>query len=68
MPRLKDLGVDTMVLSGDKREAAESVAATVGIVNEACAQGELRPNDKATVVSSLRQDGFVVAMVSTRTQ
>ncbi len=57
---LKSLGLRPVLLTGDNRPTAESVAATVGI-DEVIA--EVLPADKADVVRRLQADGRVVAMV-----
>ncbi|MGI8461488.1 MAG: heavy metal translocating P-type ATPase [Solirubrobacterales bacterium] len=58
--RLKDLGLRPILLTGDNRRAAESVAAGVGI-EEVIA--EVLPAEKVDVVKRLQGEGRVVAMV-----
>ena len=58
--RLRDLGLRTVLLTGDNRTTAEVIAAEVGI-EEVVA--EVMPADKAAVVRRLQDQGRVVAMV-----
>jgi Cu+-exporting ATPase len=61
--RLHAQGVQTVLVSGDHRAAAESVAREVGIAD---VRAEVLPADKAAVVGALRDgltDGERVAMV-----
>ena len=57
---LKQLGLRPVLLTGDNRQTAETVAAEVGI-DEVIA--EVLPSDKADVVRRLQAEGRVVAMV-----
>jgi P-type Cu+ transporter len=56
--RLHQLGIRTVMLTGDNRGAAEVVARELGIAE---VHAEALPGDKATVVEKLRGDGEVVA-------
>ncbi|MEV0007002.1 heavy metal translocating P-type ATPase [Streptomyces sp. NPDC047973] len=58
--RLRSLGLKPVLLTGDNRAVAESVAAEVGI-DEVIA--EVLPQDKADVVKKLQAEGRSVAMV-----
>ncbi|MCX4980997.1 cation-translocating P-type ATPase [Streptomyces sp. NBC_00572] len=58
--RLRALGLHPVLLTGDHRAAAESVAAEVGI-DEVIA--EVLPEEKAQVVRRLQKEGRTVAMV-----
>jgi len=58
--RLRELGLRPVLLTGDNRSTAESVAAEVGI-GEVIA--EVLPADKSDVVRRLQAEGRVVAMV-----
>jgi len=57
---LKRLGLTTVLLTGDGREAAERVAREVGIEH---VLAEVYPEDKVAEVRRLQGDGSVVAMV-----
>lgn len=57
---LKKLGIKTIMLSGDRLEVANYIAAQAGI-DEVIA--EVSPLDKATKIEELKKTGLVVAMV-----
>jgi len=59
---LRRLGLRPVLLTGDNRRAAESVAVTVGI-EPADVVAEVLPADKVAVVRRLQEEGKVVAMV-----
>ena len=50
--QLRDLGVETVMLTGDNRRTAEALAAKAGIDR---VEAELRPEDKAAIVERLRE-------------
>lgn len=58
--RLHELGLKTVLLTGDNKKTAESVAKVLGI-DEVIA--EVMPSDKIEKVKSLQAQGEVVAMV-----
>jgi Cu+-exporting ATPase len=58
--RLRQLGVECALLTGDNRGSAVAVARALGIEQ---VHAEVLPGDKATVVQQLRAAGKVVAMV-----
>jgi Cu+-exporting ATPase len=58
--RLHELGIKTVMLTGDNRGAAEAVARQLGIDE---VHAEVLPGDKAAVVQALRRSGQVVAFV-----
>nr|WP_282433174.1 heavy metal translocating P-type ATPase [Massilia oculi] len=58
--RLKEAGIEPVLLSGDRQGAARTVAQALGIER---VHAEVLPLDKAQVVAGLRRDGRKVAMV-----
>ena len=60
--RLKELGLEPYLLTGDNTSAAQAVAREVGIA-ATDVQAEVMPEDKVAVVSQLQAEGKVVAMV-----
>ncbi len=58
--RLRSLGLDPILLTGDNERAARAVAGEVGIEQVIA---EVLPADKLAVVSRLQSEGRVVAMV-----
>ncbi|HEX5469866.1 MAG TPA: heavy metal translocating P-type ATPase, partial [Gaiellaceae bacterium] len=57
---LKELGLEPLLLTGDTRETAESVARELGIERVVA---EVYPQDKVLEVERLQREGRVVAMV-----
>jgi len=57
---LKEKGIDSIMLSGDNRHAAKSVAGSIGIEKVIA---EVLPSDKAAEVEKLRKQGCKVTMV-----
>ncbi|MER8103813.1 heavy metal translocating P-type ATPase [Kitasatospora sp. NPDC094016] len=60
--RLRGLGLTPLLLTGDNRAVAETVAAEVGIAPEHVI-AEVMPQDKVATVKRLQAEGRVVAMV-----
>ncbi len=58
--KLKRLGLEVALLTGDNRRAAEAVAAELGIDRVIA---EVLPEDKSAEIQRLRQEGHSVAMV-----
>ncbi len=58
--RLRAMGLEVVMLTGDDRLAAEAVARAAGIER---VEAEVLPGDKAKVVRKLQEAGRVVAMV-----
>ena len=58
--RLQRLGLETIMLTGDNRGSAATVARALGIEEF---RAEVLAGDKATIVQALRDSGKVVAMV-----
>lgn len=57
---LQNLGLDVIMLTGDNEKTAEAIAKKVGIDH---VYASVLPDGKAEVVSKLRNDGKIVAMV-----
>jgi len=57
---LQDIGIETVMLTGDNERTAAAVAEEVGIDEY---RAELLPEDKQTVIEAYQADGHVVAMV-----
>ncbi len=57
---LKQAGVKTVMLTGDRRHAAEAVAKELGVDE---VRAGLSPEDKVAAIQALRADGRKVAMV-----
>ncbi|MFM9915364.1 MAG: heavy metal translocating P-type ATPase [Rhizobacter sp.] len=58
--RLHELGIHTVMLTGDNRGSAEAVSRQLGIESF---RAEVLPADKAAIVQELRSGGALVAMV-----
>jgi Cu+-exporting ATPase len=58
--RLRALGLKTVMITGDRREAAHAVAALLGID---AVEAEVLPGDKQAVVRRYQEQGLVVGMV-----
>ncbi|KAL2346604.1 hypothetical protein Fmac_000604 [Flemingia macrophylla] len=60
--RLKQKGIKTVLLSGDREEAVATIADTVGIEND-FVKASLSPQQKSGFISTLKAAGHHVAMV-----
>jgi len=58
--KLKNMGIETVMITGDNKETAEAVAKQVGIER---VFAEVMPQDKAEQVKKLQKEGRRVAMV-----
>ncbi|MCF6320198.1 MAG: heavy metal translocating P-type ATPase [Rhizobiaceae bacterium] len=57
---LKKQGISPIMLTGDSKRTAKTIAAAAGIEHY---EAETRPNDKARIIEELRAQGKTVAMV-----
>jgi Cu+-exporting ATPase len=58
--QLKDMGVRTILLTGDNQGSASRVAASLGITE---VHAETLPDEKADVIAELKREGRIVGMV-----
>ena len=58
--KIKNLGIETYMLTGDNKLTADDIGKKVGLDHVIA---EVLPNDKASVVETLQQDGKCVMMV-----
>ncbi len=57
---LREMGVEVVMVTGDRRATADAVALRAGIAR---VEAEVRPEDKARIIRELQALGHVVAMV-----
>ncbi|MGI9077111.1 MAG: heavy metal translocating P-type ATPase [Gemmatimonadaceae bacterium] len=60
MQRLRELGIRSVMLTGDSRQVAEAVAREIGMDE---VHAELLPEEKVAVIDRLQREGRTVAMV-----
>jgi len=58
--KLKSMGVEVIMLTGDNKSTANSVARKVGVINF---EGGMLPSDKGEYIKKLQEKGKVVAMI-----
>ena len=57
--RLSEMGIRSILLTGDNKMAAEHLARKIGIED---VQADLLPSKKVDAISGLQRDGYIVAM------
>ena len=57
---LQEMGINVVLLSGDRRQVAESVAEQLGITR---VESEISPSEKANRIRKFQAEGQIVAMV-----
>ncbi|MBE9043310.1 copper-translocating P-type ATPase [Pleurocapsales cyanobacterium LEGE 10410] len=58
--QLQTLGLDTVLLTGDRSEVAQAIAQQLNITQ---VFSEVKPSEKAQIIQSLQQQGKTVAMI-----
>jgi Cu+-exporting ATPase len=58
--RLRDLGLRTVMITGDRREAARAVADAIGVD---AVEAEVLPGEKQQIVRRYQEQGYFVGMV-----
>lgn len=58
--KLKQKGLEIVMLTGDNQKTATAIASQLGIVK---VFAQVKPEDKTRIISSLQQEGKIVAMV-----
>eukprot|EP00252_Welwitschia_mirabilis_P018618 TRINITY_DN4135_c0_g1_i1.p1 TRINITY_DN4135_c0_g1~~TRINITY_DN4135_c0_g1_i1.p1 ORF type:complete len:935 (+),score=209.97 TRINITY_DN4135_c0_g1_i1:106-2805(+) len=61
--RLQKMGIQTIMLSGDREEAVAKVAETVGINGKQHLHSCLKPIEKRDAIASLQKQGHTITMV-----
>ncbi|KAM6541917.1 hypothetical protein CsatB_006364 [Cannabis sativa] len=62
LSKLRQKGIKTLLLSGDREEAVATIAKAVGIDNESI-NSSLTPQKKSEIISTLKSGGHRIAMV-----
>jgi len=61
--RLKELGINAVLLSGDKQDAVGTIAKIVGVENE-FVQASMTPQRKSQYILDVQSSGHRIAMVT----